>query len=133
MTRTFGLLVLVAGVAVGPAASARSQQTTVDDGKREFTISGCLLRAGYATYKVDNAKVDAVDGKPVPASAENAPITLLKVWNLEGGGNLGPRVGEKVKVVGRSDWKESAEADGPASKPPVLEVKSLESVAPSCS
>jgi hypothetical protein len=134
MTRAFRLLVLIGGITASAVTLAQGQQATPEDGKREFTITGCLLRAGYASYKVEDAKVDAIDGKAVPAASPNAPATkLVKTWTLEGGGNLGPRVGEKVEVVGRSDWKESSDTDGPAAKPPTLEVKSVKSVAPSCS
>src|SRR4029078_3408749 len=95
--------------------------TTSNDGKREFTISGCLLRNGYATYKIEEAKVDAIDGKAVKETA-TSPTKRLKTWTLEGGGNLGQHAGEKVQIVGRSDWTASTSSDGPAAKPPMLEV-----------
>jgi hypothetical protein len=109
--------------AVGPYAQ--------DDGKREFTLTGCLLRAGYAGYQMESVAIDAVDGKAVPAGSKTPAIA--QKWTLQGGGNLGPRVGEKVQVVGRSEWRENAAApaDEPP-KPPALEVKSLKTVAPSC-
>ena len=104
-----------------------------DDGKREFTLTGCLLRSGYAGYQMEGVAVDAVDGKPVPAGY-NTPAIAQK-WTLQGGGNLGPRVGEKVQVIGRSEWRENAAAapaDEPP-KPPTLEVKTLKTVAANCS
>lgn len=105
------------------------------DGKREFTISGCLLRSGYAGYQIDDAKIDAIDGKAVTASSADAGAAIPKKWTLEGGGNLGPRVGEKVQVLGRSDWQDSPaskNADEPPAKNPTLEVKSVKTLASSC-
>ena len=134
MKRTFCLLVLIASIALAPptaAVRAQNQPTAADDGKREFTVTGCLLRNGYATYKIEDAKVDAIEGKPVGELPAGSPIVQLKIWNLEGGGNLGPRAGEKVQIVGRTSWKEGAEEE-PGAKP-VLEVKSVKSIAPSCS
>jgi hypothetical protein len=58
-----------------------------------------------------------------------------KKWLLDGGGNLRPRIGEKVEVTGRSDWQPpaaAAAADEPAERPPHLDVKSVKTVAPSC-
>jgi hypothetical protein len=120
-------LVLAAALgAVSPSAQ--------DDGKREFTLTGCLLRAGYAGYQMEGVAIDAIDGKAVPATFKTPAIA--QKWTLQGGGNLGPRVGEKVQVVGRSDWQESPAgqpADEPPAKPPSLEVKSLKTVSTSCS
>jgi hypothetical protein len=95
------------------------------DGKREITATGCLLSSGYAGFQIEDAKLDAIDGKAVSAeAAAKGP----KKWVLEGGGNLRPRTGEKVQVVGRSDWR--AEDESPAT--PRLDVKSVTTVAPSC-
>jgi hypothetical protein len=77
--------------------------------------------------------VEGIDGKPLPASPVDPAIARLKVWNLDGGGNLGPRAGEKVQVVGRTEWTASEETEGPAAKPPILEVKSVKTLASSCS
>ena len=132
MTKTIGLLVLVAGVALpGGVLRAQNQQAASEDGKREFTVSGCLLRNGYATFKVEDAKVEAIDGKAQRDLPADSPLAQLKIWNLEGGGNLGPRAGEKVEVVGRTSWKEGGE-DDPGAKP-VLEVKTVKTIAPTCS
>jgi len=108
-----------------------ARQEPVNDGKREFTLTGCLLRAGYAGYQMEGVTVDMIDGKPVPATFKTPPTA--QKWVLQGGGNLGPRVGEKVQVVGRSDWQETpaAQPDEPP-KPPTLEVKSLKTAAASC-
>jgi hypothetical protein len=124
--------VFACGLVFALAAAAPTAQAPEKDGKRELTLTGCLLRAGYAGYQMDGVTVDAIDGKPVPAGYKT-PVTAQK-WTLQGGGNLGPRVGEKVQVVGRSDWQESpaAQSDEPP-KPPTLEVKALKTVAASCS
>jgi hypothetical protein len=111
-----------------------------DDGKREFTISGCLLRNGYAAYLVDEAGVTAIDGKPQPNPTAGAPVPARlappKRWMLEGGGNLGPRVGEKVEIVGRSDWQppssEERATDELPARPPRLDVTSVKTLASSC-
>jgi len=121
-------------LAIVAVATGLAAQAPDNDGKREFTVSGCLLRAGYAGYQMDGVTVEAIEGKPVPASLKEATAALKK-WTLQGGGNLGPRVGEKVQIVGRSDWKEGAAAqaaDEPP-KPPALEVKAVKTLAPSCS
>jgi hypothetical protein len=131
------VLIGVAPLAGSPALRTPGQPA--DDGKREFTVSGCLLRSGYAAYQIEDARLDAIDGKPVgepPASASAGSATGPKKWALEGGGNLGPRVGEKVQVVGRSDWQPAASAappDEPPNRVPRLEVKSVKTVAASCS
>jgi hypothetical protein len=117
---------------VGQAGQAPSSQA--NDGKREFMISGCLLRSGYAAYQIDGATIEAIDGKlMVPDASPNAAVP--KKWTLEGGGNLGPRVGEKVQVLGRSDWQDSSaskSADEPPAKSPSLDVKAIKTIASSC-
>jgi hypothetical protein len=120
-----GCLALLVG------AAAPFAQAPENNGKREFTLTGCLLRAGYAGYQMEGVAIDAIDGKAVPAGFKTPAIA--QKWTLQGGGNLGPRVGEKVQVVGRSEWKEGAAAtpDEPP-RAPNLEVKSLKTVAPSC-
>lgn len=129
LTTNVTVLALAAALAVeSPAA----RQAPENDGKREFTLTGCLLRAGYAGYQMEGVGIDAIDGKPMPATFKTPPTA--QKWTLQGGGNLGPRVGEKVQVIGRSDWKETAAAH-PADEPPkapALEVKSLKTIAPSC-
>jgi hypothetical protein len=137
MTLTSSVLAVLLGLF--PVSAAQSAQTPADDGKREFTISGCLLRSGYAGYQVDEATVDAIDGKSVPvarsSSARPATPALPTKWMLDGGGNLGPRVGEQVQIVGRSDWQPRSAAqppDEPASRTPQLEVKSIKTIASMC-
>ena len=120
-----GLVLLLLG------AEGLRAQAPENDGKRQFTLTGCLLRAGYAGYQMESVAIEAIDGKTVPAGFKTPAIA--QKWTLQGGGNLGPRVGEKVQVVGRSEWKEG-EATTPDEPPkaPNLEVRTLKTVAPSC-
>jgi hypothetical protein len=128
------LLVVVASMSAG----VRAQQptpATPDDNKREFTVTGCLLSSGYAGFQIDDAKLDAIDGKPAPSTSADARSGAPKKWILDGGGNLRPHTGEKVQVVGRSDWEAPAAAarsDEPPNRTPHLEVKSLKTIAASC-
>lgn len=131
------LTFVVVALALGLPLSTRAvQQTTAvpDDGKREFVVSGCLLRNGYAGYAVEDSRVIAIDGErlpePTPASA-----AMPKKWILEGGGNLGPQTGQKVEVTGRTDWQSrpaQPSTEEPPDRIPHLDVKSLKTVAPSC-
>jgi hypothetical protein len=94
---------------------------------REFTITGCLLSNGYAGFQIEDASIDAIDGKaPDAALRSNAPTR----WVLEGGGNLRRYTGGKVQVVGRSDWQPGSKDEAPG--PPHLEVASIKTVAASC-
>ena len=94
---------------------------------RELTISGCLLSSGYAGFQVEDAVLDAIDGKPADDKTEaGAPAK----WILDGGGNLRRRAGEKVRVVGKSDWRADAKDEAPGT--PHLEVTSVTTLAASC-
>jgi len=124
---------IVALASAMPARTPAFQHAAPDDGKREFIVSGCLLRNGYAGYAVDDSRVVAIDGKRLPAPA-SAPA-MPKKWVLDGGGNLGPRAGEKVEVTGRTDWQPPSAQPSPDEPPdrlPHLDVKAVKTVAPSC-
>ena len=125
----------VAVVAQGPAnrLGPRPPLPPLDDGKREIVISGCLLRSGYAGYQIDEAQLDAIDGKPIAKEAAAKDPPAPKKWILDGGGNLGADTGKKVQVVGRSDWRSDTAADDPPNRTPHLEVKSVKTIAPACS
>ena len=135
MSATPIALIVVLSASLASARAGQEPSTETHDGKRELTISGCLLRSGYAGYQIDDAKIDAIDGKPSKVSAASAEA-IPKKWILEGGGNLGRRVGEKVEVIGRSDWRASPStnaADEPPAKAPVLDVKSVKTITSRCS
>ena len=125
--------------AVALAEAGQPDQVSISaaDGKREFTISGCLLRSGYAGYQIDDARIDAIDGKPVADDAASKSPTSPqppKKWILEGGGNLGADTGKKLQVTGRSDWNPSSSAvDEPPNRTPHLDVKSVKTIASTCS
>ena len=131
---------VVVSLVIGCCVTRVGAQTPAppDDGKREFTVSGCLLRNGYAGYQVDSARIEAIDGKPVASSSTPASATapeMPKKWILDGGGNLGADTGKKVQVVGRSDWRSpsGADADEPPNRTPHLDVKSVKTIAQTCS
>ena len=96
-------------------------------GARELTVTGCLLSNGYAGYQVEEAVLDAVDGKPADGKTKAAAPAK---WILDGGGNLRRRVGEKVQVVGKSEWRADAKDDAPGT--PHLEVTSVTTLAAAC-
>jgi len=130
---TFVLVALAFGI---PTLTAALQQTAApDDGKREFIVSGCLLRNGYAGYAVEDSRVVAIDGKRLPDPAPASAPAMPKKWILDGGGNLGPHTGEKVEITGRTDWQ-ARPAQPPTEEPPDriphLDVKSLKTIASSC-
>ena len=91
---------------------------------REITVSGCLLSTGYAGYQIEQAVLDAVDGKPADAKTKSAAPPK---WILDGAGNLRRRVGEKVQVVGTSAWRPDGDPGTPH-----LEVASVTTLAASC-
>ena len=95
---------------------------------REVTISGCLLSNGYAGFQVEEAVLDAIDGKP--ADDKTKAAAPMK-WILDGGGNLRRRAGEKVQVVGKSEWRADDKEQTPAA--PHLEVTTVTTLAAKCS
>jgi hypothetical protein len=130
---TFVLVAFVCGI---PTLTPALQQTaTPDDGKREFIVSGCLLRNGYAGYAIDDSRVVAIDGKRLPEPAPPSASAMPKKWILDGGGNLGPHTGAKVEVTGRTDWQArpaQPSTEEPPDRIPHLDVKSLKTIASSC-
>jgi hypothetical protein len=127
-------IALLIALAVSLAHAQQRGPSSTDDGKRELTISGCLLRSGYAGYQIDEARLDAIDGKAVAEDAA-AKLSVPKKWILDGGGNLGADTGKKVQVTGRSDWQSpsAAPSDEPPNRTPHLDVKSVKTIAPGCS
>ena len=109
-----------------PALAFAALATLYAEEAREITISGCLLSNGYAGYQIEEAVLDSIDGKPADGKAK---VAAPGKWVLDGGGNLRRRVGEKVQVVGKSDWRAEA-TDEPGT--PHLEVTSVTTLAASC-
>jgi hypothetical protein len=96
-------------------------------GTREITLTGCLLSSGYAGFQIEDATLDAIDGKAVDAEVRaKAPAK----WILDGGGNLRRSTGQQVQVTGRSEWRADAKDDTPAT--PHLEVMSIKTIAAAC-
>ena len=115
-------------LAVALAYVAAGLQTRLDaQGARELTVSGCLLSNGYAGYQVEDAVLDAVNGTPADGKTKAAAPAK---WILDGGGNLRRRVGEKVEVVGKSEWRADDKERAPGA--PHLEVTSVTTLAASC-
>jgi hypothetical protein len=123
--------------ATSASNAQRGETGAPEEAKREFTVSGCLVRSGYAGYQVEEARIEAIDGKALPEpTASAAPNRAFpKKWILEGGGNLGRHVGEKVEIVGRSDWQplSSQSSDERTDRPPHLDVTSVKTLASNCS
>ncbi|HZI80626.1 MAG TPA: hypothetical protein VFD69_13985 [Vicinamibacterales bacterium] len=115
-------------LAVALACVVAGLQTRLDAQEaRELTVSGCLLSNGYAGYQVEDAVLDAVNG--TPAEGKTKAVAPAK-WILDGGGNLRRRVGEKVQVVGKSEWRADDKDQAPGT--PHLEVTSVTTLAASC-
>ena len=97
-------------------------------------VTGCLLRAGYAGYQMDGVTVDAIDGKPVPATLKDADG---RAEEMDAAGRRQPgaarrRKGAGRRTIGLEGRRRSSSPDEPP-KPPSLEVKSLKTLAASCS
>jgi hypothetical protein len=125
---------LTAALAASPIGQGAPAPGAENDGKRELTITGCLLRSGYAGYQIEDAHLDVIDGKPVAEGTSDT--SWPKKWILEGGGNLGASTGRKVQVTGRSEWQPPSSAaapDEPPNRTPHLDVKSVKTIAPACS
>jgi hypothetical protein len=85
------------------------------------------LSNGYAGFQVEEAVLVAVDGKPADDKTKTAaPVK----WMLDGGGNLRRRVGEKVQVVGKSEWRADDKDQAPGT--PHLDVTSVTTLSTSC-
>jgi hypothetical protein len=122
-------VLLYVGPGLPPPLALRwtSQTRASAQDTRDVTISGCLLSNGYAGYQVEDAVLDTVDGKPTDGKTKAAAPAK---WILDGGGNLRRRVGEKVQVVGKSDWRADAKDEAPGT--PHLEVTSVTTLAAKC-
>lgn len=126
-------------------AGAAAQSTPQPSGSREkpnIAISGCLLRQGYATLVVGDAHIDGVGeaaDRAQPGAADNG-LKDVKVpvrWILDDAGAITQHVGEKVQVVGRTEWVagKGRPGDDDAVPPavPHVSVASVRVIAASCS
>ena len=138
--RAFVCTTIFLGAATIAAAAAQDNAAK----KPNVAVSGCLLRQGYATLVVDDARVDgkgdaAATAQPSIVKA-GEPLTAPPRWILEGAGTLAQNVGARVQVLGVSDWVANPDdypiptgEPGPAPPAPRIEVISLKVVAPACS
>jgi hypothetical protein len=130
--RTAFILSILAACAT--AAWAQSEK------RPNIALNGCLLSQGYATFIVDNARVDATGDQaataaPKSASAGARPANEPAKWVLDEPGNIRSHVGEQVQVIGVTDWKRddpvpTASSAAPTPHVTVITVKFL---SPSCS
>ena len=139
MTTLFAMiLVALSGIPVSPAPQGDAAK------KSNVAISGCLLRQGYATLIVDEARVDgkgdaAATAQPT-AAKPGAPLTAPPRWVLDNAGPHTSHVGERVQLLGVSDWVTNPDdypiptgEPGPPPPAPHIEVISLKVLAPMCS
>jgi len=132
------IVVVASGIAVFATPQADAAK------KANVAISGCLLRQGYATLIVDEARVDgkgdaAATAQPIVATP-GEPLTVPPRWVLDNAGPHTSHVGERVQLLGVSDWVTNpgdyplpTGEPGPAPPAPHIEVISLKVLAPMCS
>ena len=106
--------------------------------KTNIAVSGCLMRQGYATFVLANANVDATGddaANAVPRTEKSAGSNTPARWILDSAGVAGPHVGEKVQVIGFSDWVQAAKnrPDDQPSATPHIEVQAMKVIAKNCS
>jgi hypothetical protein len=140
MKRTVAAMVLAAVLAAPSVAAPQGDVAK----KPNVAISGCLLRQGYATLVVDEARVDgkgdaAATAQPTVARP-GEPLTAPPRWVLDNAGPHTSHVGERVQLLGVSDWVTNpgdypipTGEPGPAPPAPHIEVISLKVLAPMCS
>ena len=133
---------MISVIGSGVAGSAAPQGDPAK--KANVAISGCLLRQGYATLIVDEARVDgtgdaAATAQPT-AAKPGAPLTAPPRWVLDNAGPHSSHVGERVQLLGVSDWVTNPDdypiptgEPGPLPPAPHIEVISLKVLAPMCS
>ena len=138
-------LAAVAAVAV-PAASQSGSPVPASGGKTpNIAVSGCLMRQGYGTLIVADARIDATGDKAASAApgAEKpaAAAATPQKWVLDNAGVVSQHVGEQVQVVGVSEWvaehdaapAATPEPGGPPPPQPHIDVVTLKVLAKNCS
>ena len=140
MKQTVATIILAAAAAVAVSAAPQGDAAK----KANVAISGCLLRQGYATLIVDEAQVDGKGDAAATAQPSvvkpGAPLTAPPRWILDNAGPHTSHVGERVQLIGVSDWVTNPDdypiptgEPGPAPPAPHIEVISLKVLAPMCS
>jgi hypothetical protein len=140
MRQAVAATILAAACAIPSSAAPQNDAAK----KANVAISGCLLRQGYATLIVDEARVDgkgdaAATAQPT-APKPGAPLTAPPRWVLDNAGPHTSHVGERVQLLGVSDWVTNPDdypiptgEPGPPPPAPHIEVISLKVLAPMCS
>ena len=106
--------------------------------KPNIALSGCLLSQGYATFILDNARVDATGDQAATASPKNPsagarPANEPAKWVLDEPGNIRSHIGERVQVIGVTDWsREDPTPTSPAAPTPHVTVIAVKTLSPSC-
>ena len=132
----------LAAVHVVAALGASQSGTSPGDKKPNIAVSGCLMRQGYATLIVADARLDATGEKAATAvPSPDRPSEVSQTpprWVLDNAGVVGQHVGERVQVVGSSDWVPDksapapSEPGGPPPELPHIDVLTVKVLAPKC-
>src|SRR5262245_53417372 len=133
-------------IALGALAAvpiAFAQGAPAPQKKANIAVSGCLMRQGYATFMVADAHVDGIgDAAASAAPGTDKPATPTPPrFVLDNAASVGSHVGEKVQVLGFSDWvneRDTApppalEPNGPPAPMPHIDLQTLKMIASSCS
>src|SRR5215207_2377650 len=102
--------------AFGLGVYGQSPSTVASDPSRKpnIALSGCLMRQGYGTLAIADARVDGFGDKVETSKpgAPDGPSAKLKApprWILDEPGAISQHVGEKVQVTGRTEWTPKTE------------------------
>ena len=135
-------VVAVSCIAFAGVGAQGTSQPSAEREKANIAISGCLMRQGYATLIVSDAHVDSVGEaaeRAQPGAADNG-LKDAKVpakWVLDDAGAITQHVGEKVQVIGRTEWvaaKDSPTDDDAATgSAPHVSVRAVKVIASTCS
>lgn len=143
MSAAVAPMILVAAFGMAAFAAPQGGASTAAK-KANVAVSGCMLRQGYATLIVDEARVDgkgdAAEAAQPSSEKAGTPLTAPPRWILENAATLSQHVGERVQVIGVSDWVTNPDdypiptgEPGPPPPAPRIDVISLKVVAPTCS
>src|SRR5207302_5763664 len=97
----YSKIAFMVSMAMACAAAAWAQT----EKKPNIALSGCLLSQGYATFILDNARIDATGERaataaPTSPSAGARPANEPAIWVLDEPGNMRSHTGERVQVIG---------------------------------